>query len=123
MKKLIVTLMFILVASCGGSDVMPGNDFFNEYFAECVEMCQINNTWLEYCKPLNGAFEFVPIPGVQECVLVQWDCGLTNHECVQFVDKLTKKLLDNNCDEWNTHRCLGIPQHCNDMNLECFIYD
>jgi len=73
MKKLTLVLALI-VGGCGGSAQDADNwDFFEEYYAECVKLC-------EFCAQHNSECG-IPEVTVEDCVLGNWDAMFSNNYC------------------------------------------
>jgi hypothetical protein len=113
MKKLmVVAVIGMLLVGCGTDATLPEDTFFNDYFGDCVEMCQLDNTWLAQCKDNNPELQDQPIPDVTECVRVQWDCGQSNYACQSANLSIQKELAAHDCTEWTVRRHQGIPNNC-----------
>lgn len=93
MKKLIVRVlvvlsMVLLISGCGTEDV-DWDDFFNEYFSECVSYCATCAEWGEMCNIDYNA-------GI--CVDERWRNGSSNNSCVSGKQKTVTMIEEESCD-------------------------
>lgn len=115
---LVIMVIGILLAGCGSDTInIPEDTFFNDYFGDCVTMCQQDNKWLTQCPDV---LEDQPLPDVMDCVRILWDCGkVSNATCYKETIKIQNNLKTQNCNEWiddamtgGGERSNGIPYNC-----------
>ena len=107
MKKLITALVVMLtvglfLGSCGTEDCScedPLQDFFTEYYTECVQLCAVCFNLASQCNISNYSIE--------NCVADRWYEGASNSHCLDFINQINTEWLE-------TKDCMAgyIPNRC-----------
>lgn len=89
MRKLIVTLIglltvVLLVCGCGAEKV-DWDDFFNEYYGECIAACERCIFIANMCN-----LDF----SVEACVLGRWSYGSSPTECRLSVENHINRIIE-----------------------------
>ena len=98
MKKLIVSAVLLSVlglflSGCGTEEV-DWDDFFNEYYSECVQLCKTCAEWAEMCNVEAT---------IESCTERQWYNDTRNRDCDFYATEVTKWIEMNECnpeDRW-----------------------
>jgi len=116
MRAAIVFLAVLLISGCGadpGGSLADGGgeeqDWFAEYYADCVEACGLYNEAMVTCGK-------VP---VEDCVRLQWDHGSTNEECRGWRNEATGDMWGVECWRavlqrlaYGEYDCAKLEQPC-----------
>ena len=96
MKKFIVVgliqMLVVLFSGCGWDTSCDCNDpleeFYQEYYAECVSLCNNLDTWIDLCR------EDISNP---DCVENYWVKGESNKGCAETNEVVQEYMYDEDC--------------------------
>lgn len=94
MKKLSTVMLgtFVLVlcmGSCGTDVNVNWDDFFNEYYSECVQLCETCAEWADMCNVEDT---------IKACTERQWYKGLRNFDCNSYTNEVNDWIRIRECD-------------------------
>lgn len=85
MKKLLIGVCLVLFVGCG-ADTSAEFDFYEEYYSECVSMC-------EECEIISNDCLIFSSYVVETCAKLHWDRGTASNSCLSY-EKGMKLITD-----------------------------
>lgn len=91
----ILGILGMVLSGCGTDTrteyipVPEKEDFFAEYYADCVELCGFCEDWAPPCGFLGYNYTL--------CIDHMWDYGVTNFYCRDAIDKVKGWINDGDC--------------------------